>query len=158
MSDRIQIMKRYLLPLALALFASACTATPAKSDTRELTLHGHVFHVELATNDAQRELGLMHRNSLATDHGMLFVFPYDAPQSFWMKDTLIGLDMLFFNKDRKLVSMQLNVPPCKTDPCPVYPSGKPVVYVLELAAGTAAQLGITNGDTFSLQGRIGPVH
>lgn len=150
-------MKRYLLPLAASVFACACTAAPSKTGTHELNLHGHTFQVELATNDAQRELGLMHRTSLPSDQGMLFVFPYDAPQTFWMKDTLIPLDMLFFDKERKLVSMQLEVPPCKADPCPTYPSGKPVVYVLELAAGTVAQLGITNGDEFSLKGRIGPV-
>jgi len=152
-------MKRYLIPLALALLAGACSAAQTRNDaTHELDLHGHTFQVELATNDAQREHGLMDRSSLAPDHGMLFVFAYDAPQSFWMKNTLIPLDMLFFDKDRKLVSLQLDVPPCKADPCPQYPSGKPVMYVLELAAGTVAQLGITTGDRFSLKGRIGPVH
>lgn len=150
-------MKRYLIPMLACLLAGACSAAQTRGNTDVLDLHGHAFHVELATNDAQREHGLMDRTTLAPDHGMLFVFPYDAPQSFWMKNTLIPLDILFFDKDRKLVSMQLDVPPCKSDPCPVYPSGKPVVYVLELAAGTAAQLGITTGDRFSLKGRIGPV-
>jgi uncharacterized protein len=151
-------MKRYLLTLAFTLIAGACLAAPARhAPPHALHLHGHTFQVELATNDAQRELGLMHRTSLPADRGMLFVFPYDAPQSFWMKNTLIPLDMLFFDKDRKLVSLQLDVPPCKADPCPTYPSGKPATYVLELAAGTVAQLGITTGDTFSLEGKIGPV-
>ena len=150
-------MKRYLLPLVLCLSASACMAAPSKTETRALKLQGHTFQVELATNDAQREEGLMHRKALAADHGMLFVFAYEAPQSFWMKNTLIPLDMLFFDKDRKLVSMQLDVPPCTSDPCAVYPSGKPVTYVLELAAGTVAQLGITTGARFSLDGAIGPV-
>jgi len=151
-------MKRTLLILALSLLAGACLAAPARtSASHALHLHGHTFRVELATNDAQRELGLMHRTSLAADRGMLFVFPYDAPQSFWMKNTLIPLDILFFDKDRNLVSMQLDVPPCKADPCPTYPSGKPAKYVLELAAGTVAQLGITTGDTFSVDGKIGPV-
>ncbi|KGI76805.1 hypothetical protein LF63_0113750 [Oleiagrimonas soli] len=142
----------------LALLAGACVAAPTQPATHTLTLHGHVFHVELATTDAQRDLGLMHRTHMATDHGMLFAFAYSGVQTFWMKNTLIPLDMLFFDKDRKLVSMQLNVPPCTADPCPLYPSGKPAMYVLELAAGTAAQLDIQTGDTFSLEGRIGPVH
>ncbi len=152
-------MKRHLFPWIVCLFAGACSAAPIRSQaaTHALTLHGHVFRVELATTNAQRERGLMYRTSLPADQGMLFVFPYDAPQAFWMKNTLIPLDMLFFDKQHKLVSMQLDVPPCKADPCPVYPSGKPVVYVLELSAGTAARLGITIGDTFSLKGRIGPV-
>lgn len=151
-------MKRYLLLLMLSLAAGACAAFPAhRNDLHNLTLHGHTFHVELATNNATRELGLMHRTSLDPDQGMLFAFPYEAEQSFWMKNTLIPLDMLFFDHNRKLVSVQLNVPPCKVDPCPTYPSGKPVTYVLELAAGTVAQLGIEEGDHFSLDGGLGPV-
>ena len=151
-------MKRYLLTLAFSLFAGACLAAPPRTaHTHVLHLDGHAFQVQLATNDAQRERGLMYRASLPADQGMLFVFPYEAPQSFWMKNTLIPLDILFFDKDRKLVSMQLDVPPCKADPCPTYPSGKPATYVLELAAGTVAQLGISTGDSFSLEGKIGPV-
>ena len=60
-------MKRYLLPLAASVFACACTAAPSRTDTHELNLHGHTFQVELATNNAQRELGLMHRTSLPND-------------------------------------------------------------------------------------------
>ncbi|RAP57007.1 DUF192 domain-containing protein [Oleiagrimonas sp. MCCC 1A03011] len=151
------MIRRYLLLLVLTLLAGACAAAPPPSATHVLTLHDHTFHVELATNNAQRDLGLMHRTHMAADHGMLFVFPYNAVQTFWMKNTLIPLDMLFFDKDRKLVSMQLNVPPCKANPCALYPSGKPAMYVLELAAGTAAQLDIQTGDAFSLEGPIGPV-
>jgi uncharacterized membrane protein (UPF0127 family) len=151
-------MKRMLLLLSMILAAGACSAHPAhKPEWHTLTLHGHSFQVQLATNDASRAKGLMLRKSLAPDHGMLFAFPYQAEQSFWMKDTLIPLDMLFFKKDRKLVSVQLDVPPCKADPCPTYPSSKPVTYVLELAAGTVARLGIVQGDRFSLSGDLGAV-
>ncbi|HEX7341923.1 MAG TPA: DUF192 domain-containing protein [Rhodanobacteraceae bacterium] len=122
-----------------------------------VVLDGHSFSVELATTDAQRAHGLMDRTQLAANHGMLFVFAQQAQQTFWMKDTLIPLDILYFDKDRKLVSMQLDVPPCKTTPCPVYPSGKPALYVLELKAGTAVKIGANTGDMLTIKGRIGNV-
>lgn len=138
--------------LAAALACSACAAEPAvPPGTPSVTLRGHAFSVEVAATPAEQEQGLMNRTSMPADHGMLFVFPDAAPVTFWMKNTLIPLDMLFFNTAHRLVTMKTNVPPCKADPCREYPSGVPVRYVLELNAGTAAKLGIHKGDviTFS---------
>ena len=88
---------------------------------------------------------------MSTDHGMLFVFPQAQPLTFWMKDTLIPLDMLFFDEAHRLVTIRTDVPPCKADPCPTYASTAPARYVLELNAGTAAKLDLRKGDvaTFS---------
>jgi uncharacterized membrane protein (UPF0127 family) len=123
-----------------------------------VTLHGYQFTTEFATDDASRERGLMMRTELAADHSMLFVFPDTEPRWFWMKNTLIPLDILYFGADRKLVSMQLNVPPCKADPCPAYPSDAPARYVLELPAGTARRIGVQTGDALTVEGDIGAVH
>lgn len=154
-------MKRLLTAVLLTLACSACAAMPATKDrsqpTHSVVLDGHHFSVELATTDAMRAHGLMDRTHLAPHHGMLFVFAHQVPQTFWMKDTLIPLDILYFDKNRKLVSMQLNVPPCKTSPCPTYPSNKPALYVLELAAGTAVKIGANVGDKLTIKGRIGNV-
>lgn len=114
--------------------------------------------MELATDEPSREHGLMMRTTLAPDHSMLFVFPLSAPQAFWMKNTLIPLDILYFDAERRLVSMQTNVPPCKADPCPVYPSNAPARYVLEVPAGTARTMGVEVGDELKIEGDIGPVH
>ena len=122
-----------------------------------MVLHGHRFSAEFATDEPSREHGLMMRTTLAPDHSMLFVFSYTAPQAFWMKNTLIPLDILYFDTDRRLVSMQLDVPPCKADPCPVYPSDAPARYVLELSAGTARRTGAKAGDKLRIEGDIGPV-
>ncbi len=154
-------MKRILLPLLLALACSACVAAPSQVEqsdgTHSVVLDQHTFSVELATTAKMRAHGLMDRDHLADNHGMLFVFAQQQPQAFWMKDTLIPLDILFFDKDRKLVSMQLNVPPCKMMPCPTYPSSKPALYVLELPAGTAVAIGASVGDVMTIKGRIGNV-
>ena len=149
-------MKR--LPLVfLLLAATGCATAVPKSPAPAVDLHGHHFSTELATDDASRERGLMMRTELAADHSMLFVFPDTQPRWFWMKNTLIPLDILYFDADRKLVSMQLDVPPCKADPCPSYPSDAPARYVLELPAGTARRIGVESGDELKVDGDIGAV-
>jgi uncharacterized protein len=147
-------MKRLLVSL---LFLAASTAAASSPATPAVTLHGHRFSTELATDDASRAQGLMMRKELAADHGMLFVFPDTEPRWFWMKNTLVPLDILYFDADRKLVSMQLDVPPCQADPCPSYPSDAPARYVLELSAGTARRIGVEAGDVLGVEGDVGAV-
>ncbi|MFC5743029.1 DUF192 domain-containing protein [Dyella tabacisoli] len=150
------MLKRLLAP-ALFLLAGCAMAAPRESSPN-VQLHGQRFSVEFAIDDASRERGLMMRTELASDHSMLFVFPDSYPRSFWMKNTLIPLDILFFDADRKLVSMQLNALPCKADPCAIYPSDQPARYVLELAAGTAGRIGARAGDELKIEGATGAVH
>ena len=149
-------MSKPLTTLLLTLSCTACVASHVMPPVA-VTLHGQRFTAELAINEAAREHGLMMRTELAADHGMLFVFPDTAPRGFWMKNTLIPLDILYFDAEHKLVSEQLDVPPCKTDPCPVYPSTGPARYVLELSAGTAKRIGVRDGDTLAIEGDVGPV-
>jgi uncharacterized membrane protein (UPF0127 family) len=87
---------------------------------------------------------------MAEDHGMLFLFPAESMRSFWMKNTRIPLDILYFDGDLKLVSMSENTPPCRTRNCPAYRSTGPAKYVLELNAGKAAELGLKAGDVMEL--------
>ena len=150
-------MKRFFLPLLLALACNACAATDHAGTPHAVVLDQHSFSVELATTENMRARGLMDRDHLAAGHGMLFVFARQEPQVFWMKNTLVPLDILYFDKDRKLVSMQLNAPPCKADPCPTYPSNEPALYVLELPAGTAVSIGAAAGDVLTIKGKIGNV-
>jgi uncharacterized membrane protein (UPF0127 family) len=109
-------------------------------------LGGQRYDVEIADDDAERARGLMFRDSLAAGHGMLFVHEREEPQSYWMKNTRIPLDILYFDDARTLVSQQRDVPPCSLgDACPPYPSDAPARYVLELNAGEAARLGLRDG-------------
>jgi hypothetical protein len=147
-----------MLSLLLAMAACACAhAKQPDAPTASATLHDTRITVELATNAASREHGLMGRTRLASDHGMLFVFPDTQPRWFWMKNTLIPLDILYFDGHRKLVSMQLDVPPCKADPCATYPSDMPARYVLELAAGEARHIDARVGDVLAIDADLGAV-
>ncbi|HET7561855.1 MAG TPA: DUF192 domain-containing protein [Rhodanobacteraceae bacterium] len=142
-----------LTALAATLLCSGCNRTrPASPDAISVTLAGHRFSVEVAETPAEQEHGLMDRTSMPADHGMLFVFGQDAPLTFWMKDTLIPLDMLFFDSQFRLVAIQANAQPCKSTPCRLYPSGVPARYVLELNAGTAARIGARQGNVIAISG------
>ena len=136
--------------LLLTLATSANATTPAATPTANIA--GHRFSLELATTPAAQEHGLMDRTSMPADHGMLFVFADSQPRTFWMKNTLIPLDMLFFDAQDRLVAIQADAQPCKTDPCSLYPSNVPARYVLELNAGTAAKLGLRKGAVMTLSG------
>jgi uncharacterized membrane protein (UPF0127 family) len=137
--------------MATALACTACATAPASARNPSVMLGGHHFSVEIAATPAEQAHGLMDRTSMPADHGMLFVFPQAQPLTFWMKDTLIPLDMLFFDEAHRLVTVRADVPPCEADPCPTYASTAPARYVLELNAGTAAKLDLRKGDviTFS---------
>jgi len=127
--------------LALILSLPACGARGPYVE-----LGGHRYTVEIVEDDASRAKGLMDRTQMDEDHGMLFVFQDDAPRSFWMKNTKIPLDMLFFDANRKLLSVQHDAQPCVADPCRGYTSGAPARYVLELNAGQARAIGVRPGD------------
>jgi uncharacterized membrane protein (UPF0127 family) len=101
------------------------------------------FKVEIADSPAEREYGLMCRRSLAPDRGMLFVFRYEGPQSFWMRNTLIPLDIIYIGANGKVVSISRNAQPLDEHPLP---SAGPAQFVLELAAGRSAQIGLLPGD------------
>ena len=131
-----------LLALPLLLLLSAC----ASARTPWVEIAGERFQVEVADDDDERARGLMFRDAMPADHGMLFIHDRQEPQAYWMKNTRIPLDILYFDSGRRLVSQQRDVPPCSAgDRCPPYPSRGPARYVLELNAGQAARLGLEDG-------------
>ena len=107
--------------------------------------------VELAVTPYQWSKGLMFREELASGAGMLFVFPNEEIRSFWMKNTLIPLDILFINADKKIVTMYKNVQPCTTLLCPQYASTENAMYVLEVNAGFLNRYTIQEGDQIVIE-------
>ena len=103
----------------------------------------HAFAVELATNNEERERGLMFRKELPEGQGMLFDFERDQPVAFWMHNTYISLDMIFIRGDGRIAHIAENTEPMSDR---LIPSGGPVRAVLEVIAGTARKLGIAPGD------------
>lgn len=150
------------LSLALLIVLSSCsTITSVKETianaseeiqqgqilpvTATAEIAGETIQLEVARYPEQQAIGLMFRQSLADDRGMLFPFPVEREARFWMKNVPISLDMIFLNGDR-IVDIATNVPPCNSEPCPVYGPEALVDGVLELRGGRAEELGIKTND------------
>jgi uncharacterized membrane protein (UPF0127 family) len=100
------------------------------------------FSIEIADEPSERQAGLMFRKTMADDHGMLFVFEATQPVGFWMKNTILPLDLIFIGQDGRIKAIQRGEPFSEA----VISPGEPVRFVLELKAGTAAKDGIADGD------------
>jgi uncharacterized protein len=150
-----------LLPLMLLVAcdragSGAVETTPPLVERTEpaafvVTPGGNEIGVELALTDEQRARGLMFRESLAPDRGMLFFFPYEDRWSFWMKNTMIPLDIIWIDRERRIAHIERQVPPCRSDPCPSYAPDAAGYYVLELAGGRAAELNLQTGDVLEFR-------
>ncbi len=107
--------------------------------------------VEIAQSETERQRGLMFRKSLDATAGMIFVFEEADIHAFWMKNTLISLDMLWLDRSGTVVWIAEHVPPCKADPCQSYAPGAMATYVLEVNAGFAKKHGVKLGDVLRMQ-------
>ena len=139
---RARLRHMLFLQCLLVLPLAGC----ASDSAHWVELGGKRYQVEIADNDDERARGLMFRDAMADGHGMLFIHDAEEPQAYWMKNTKIPLDILYFDDERKLVAQQRDVPTCSLgDACPSYPSDAPARYVLELNAGEAERLGLKDG-------------
>jgi uncharacterized protein len=129
-----------VLTLGLAVAAALSSAKPLC-----VVPDGTRVQLELAITDQEKQLGLMFRDSLAADAGMLFIFNADGPLDFWMKNTFIPLDFVWLSAAGDVVDVRANVQPCQADPCPSYPSARPARAVLEVNGGFSAGHGIRPG-------------
>jgi uncharacterized membrane protein (UPF0127 family) len=141
-------LRLLLVLLLLVVGASAALAQSLQSfPTGDLTIESasgpHKFHVEIATTPAQLEQGLMFRQSMAPDAGMLFDFKMPSPVSMWMKNTFIPLDMLFIDNKGRIINIAERAVPHSLD---TIGAAAPARAVLEVNGGTAARLGIRPGD------------
>jgi uncharacterized membrane protein (UPF0127 family) len=120
---------------------------------------GTVYDIEVVADDPGREQGLMYRESLPPHHGMLFIFPASDIYPFWMKNTIIPLDIIWTDENGAVVHIEKHVPPCTADPCPSYSPEVVARYVLELAGGEADSRHLANGQRLAMR-NLGslPVH
>lgn len=149
-----------ILAAVVVLTAAACAAradtddpptVPARSTASNsphaITTGGTVISLELALTPEEIGQGLMYRPHLAEDSGMLFVFRQQRVPSFWMKDTLIPLDLLFLDGQGVILEISENAQPCAVEPCPQYIPAQAAWAVLEVNAGFATRHGLAVGDT-----------
>ncbi len=131
---------------------TASVAVPGLArDLQQITVGPATFQVEMARTTQERARGLMFRRELPRDQGMLFVQP-PGPATFWMKNTYIPLDLLYFDADGRLLQIVAEAPPCTTPTCPIYPSETTTVrYILEINAGEATRRQIQIGDRLRLE-------
>jgi uncharacterized membrane protein (UPF0127 family) len=127
---------------------TACQAQPevtiATQEGREIT-----FVVEVADTPAKRELGLQYRRDLPLDRGMIFLFPHEADQTFWMKNTPIPLDMIFIDSQRQIVGVAEEAVPFSLDARSV---GRASRFVLEINGGLSKRYGIKPGNSVRFRG------
>ncbi|MGA7075256.1 MAG: DUF192 domain-containing protein [Halobacteriota archaeon] len=139
---------------SISTAASGHAATNSSADNNTLTAPTHyvvivgstTVYAEAANTPAELETGLMNRTSLNKNAGMLFVFPTEQKQSFWMKDMRISLDIVFITADLHVLEIYRSVPPCASDPCVLYTPSSPIKYALEVNAGFSERNGIVSGD------------
>jgi uncharacterized membrane protein (UPF0127 family) len=148
------VIKRLICGVTAVIAAAWLAAAPAARSAEQQTLEiasksgVHVFAVDLAVTDEERQRGLMFRRSLPESYGMLFDFKRDQDVSMWMKNTFVPLDMIFIRSDGRILRIAENTEPQSER---IIPSGGPVRAVLEVVGGTAKKLGIEAGDRVAAQ-------
>lgn len=137
-------LKRLVFYIFLVVLFSACQKS--SNQHPQVCFKDTCFHVEIVHEESEIQKGLQGRHSLGKDEGMLFVFSSSAIYTFWMKDTLIPLDMIWLDYAHKIVHIEKNVLPCQSDPCPTYQPKMQALYVLEINAGLADTYQMALGD------------
>lgn len=138
------IILNYQAEKVMTIIANQHGKPQSGLEHRIVLLDGHPIDAEIAKTESEKDIGLMYHTSLDAGHGMLFVWKKPSYQHFWMKDTLIPLDILFFNSQGKLIGISPQTPICKKEPCPIYDgnTSKMSQFVLELQSGEAKKLGL----------------
>jgi uncharacterized protein len=113
---------------------------------------GHTVRLEIARTPEEQARGYMFRQKVGRREGMLFLFDQEEFHSFWMKNCLVSLDLIWLSGDLQVVYFESDVPPCRHDPCPGYAPMRKARYVLEVRAGTAEKSGLRVGDFIQVKG------
>lgn len=143
----MKIFQSLLVASFVSLFLfSGCNVSGEKQLVFKTDNGINTYKVEVADTKEERMKGLMNRENLDEDRGMIFVYDKEVKPAFWMKNTLIPLDMVFMDKDFKVVDYFVDVQPCKVDPCEHYIPNGNAQYVVELNSGQVKKIGLQRGD------------
>ena len=143
-------MRKFFLFILFVVFISGCT-----NNFKQVCLKDKCFQVELAKTQQEREIGLMNRSSLEKNKGMLFIFEEEGIYPFWMKNTLIPLDMIWIDSENKIVFIKENAKGCKTNNnCETFIPNKKAKYVLEVNSGIVKEFNISYGDTIKFNSKF----
>ncbi|HWP40546.1 MAG TPA: DUF192 domain-containing protein [Tepidisphaeraceae bacterium] len=148
--DAATILTVVLSPAGLMLCLAGCprraAPQPQSLPTIQLTLGNRTFTLEVANTDQTRQIGLMHRDSMPRDHGMLFVFADEQRRAFWMKNTRIPLDIIYLDAAGRIVAIK----PMQPYDLSSVSSDRPAKYAIELNQGMAAEAGLKAGDVVTI--------
>jgi uncharacterized membrane protein (UPF0127 family) len=144
-------IKKILIIFAILLVALIffMIPQPKKSDST-VCFEGSCINAELATTTKERNIGLMNRTSLPENMGMLFIFDKEGIYKFWMKNTLIPLDMIWFDENGKIIYIEKNARPCNAPSCPLFGPESSSKYTLEVNGGYTERHKINVGDKASI--------
>lgn len=146
MSSAARLSIMFLALSMLGLPGCGVATDPPRLATTPMQIGNKQFTVEIAANDSDRATGLMNRDSMALENGMIFVFADEAPRAFWMKSTRIPLDIVYINAGGEVVDIKTMQP----FDLRAVPSAKPAKYAIELNAGGAAYCGVKIGDKLTI--------
>jgi uncharacterized protein len=136
-------MRKAIAIITLLLFLVACNQQGSLSISTDDG--DHKVAVEMAATEHDQEMGLMHRDSIGPEEGMLFVFEKTGYRKFWMKNTKFPLDIIYINSEGKITEI-IEANPCVEDPCTIYESTQPARWVLEVNQGYTRSRSISSGD------------
>ena len=139
-------MKKLFFILFLLLMATLVIINKDLFQKPQVCFEEHCFNVEHARTLTERKEGLMFREKLDQNEGMLFVFPEEKKASLWMKNMLIPLDMIWISQDKEVIFISKDNQPCSSEQCFSINPGVKAKYVLELNAGTADKIDLEIGD------------
>ena len=135
-----------LISFLILILVSGCS-----SSINQVCFESNCFIVDVSDNSLERTQGLMFRSSLDENKGMLFIFPESGLYSFWMKNTLIPLDIIWINKNLEVADIKKDAQPCVTETCNNYSPSSEALYVLEINSNLTEKYGINVRDKIELK-------